>query len=285
MGTGPTLSFLVPGETTAQQTIAIVLDGDGGTDTITYAIQPLPPLEARASAVPTTGTAPLNVQLEGAGVGGTGVYKFEWSFGDGSPTSPEQSPAHVYPNDGTFTAMLTVRDSAGGSATATVTIEVGAVAGGGFGCDQIDVFWVASRRDYHCEALAIGDRPYTDSDVGLAAVPPELDGTAWIRTANRDARRARRWLMFFRVTAPVKVMVGFDAEATRLPRWLRSWNEEGATVTLDNGRQLRLFSREYEPGWVVLLGGNRARGARWPRGVRPMHYVVGLAAAAQPSQP
>jgi len=101
----------------------------------------------------------------------------------------------------------------------------------------------------------------TTSDVAFAAIPPELDNNAWIQTANRDARRRRHWHILFRVTAPVKVMVGFDAEATRLPRWLSHyWKDEGETVTLNNGRVLNLYSRDYEPGWVVLLGGNRARG-------------------------
>ena len=173
---------------------------------------------------------------------------------------------------------MTVRDAAGGTATATDVITARPATGGGFGCDQIDIFWVGSRRDYNCEILSSGDRPYTDSDVVLSAIPPELENTAWIQTANRDARRRRRWIVFFRVTAPVKVMVGFDAEATRLPRWLRSyWTDEGKTVALDNGRVLNLYSREYQPGSVVLLGGNRARGARWPRGVKPINYVVGLA--------
>ena len=173
---------------------------------------------------------------------------------------------------------MTVRDAAGGTATATDVITARPATGGGFGCDQIDIFWVGSRRDYNCEILSSGDRPYTDSDVVLSAIPPELENTAWIQTANRDARRGRRWIVIFRVTAPVKVMVGFDAEATRLPRWLRScWTDEGKTVALDNGRVLNLYSREYQPGSVVLLGGNRARGARWPRGVKPINYVVGLA--------
>lgn len=280
-GTGLAITFVVPPDSTALQKILIVLDGDGGPERLEYPIRPAAaPLVAMAEATPTTGTIPLTVQFMGSASGGAGSYTFEWNFGDGSALTTEQNPSHIYQSAGSFTPVLTVRDVASGTATATVVISARSATGAGFECDQIDVFWVASRRDYHCAVLSIGDHPYTDSDVVLAAIPPELENTAWIQTANRDARRRRRWHIIFRVTAPVKVMVGFDAEARRLPRWLRHyWKDEGKTVTLDNGRVLNLYSRDYEPGWVVLLGGNRARGARWPRRVRPIHYVVGLAPA------
>ena len=211
-------------------------------------------------------------------MGGVPGYTFEWNFGDGSALTTEQNPAHAYLQSGTFVAVLTVRDTAGATASSQVPITVRDPSPNtGFSCDQIDFFWVASRRSYQCTVLASGGMPYTDSNLTLATIPAELENTAWIQTPTRDARRRRSWFMFFRTTAPVKVMVGFDAAARRLPRWLRRrWIDEGRTITLDDGRVMNIYSREYRAGWVVL-GSNRARGARWPRGVRPAQYVLGLA--------
>lgn len=82
------------------------------------------PLSATASANPTTGAAPLNVQFTGGASGGTSPYTYSWAFGDGG-TSTSQSPTHTYAADGSYTATLTVTDSASGTATASAYITVG----------------------------------------------------------------------------------------------------------------------------------------------------------------
>ena len=53
--------------------------------------------------------------------GGVGPYRFNWTFGDGSPPSGDQNPVHTYDVPGGFVANLTVSDSVGGSVRATVS--------------------------------------------------------------------------------------------------------------------------------------------------------------------
>ncbi len=77
-----------------------------------------------AAASVTSGVAPLTVQFTGVAAGGDGSLSYEWDFGDGD-TSAEQSPSHVFANNGIFTAAFTATDADGDFATATVTISVG----------------------------------------------------------------------------------------------------------------------------------------------------------------
>jgi PKD repeat protein len=89
------------------------------------------PLTATASGTPTSGNAPLKVSFTGSASGGTAPYTYSWDFGDGSATSTAQNPSHTYTTAGTYTAKLTVTDSASpaSTATSTVSIKVSAVGG------------------------------------------------------------------------------------------------------------------------------------------------------------
>ena len=64
------------------------------------------------------------VSVTGTVSGGTGLYTYDWAFGDGSPHSSQLSPDHTYAAGGTYTASFTVADSAGATASATVQISV-----------------------------------------------------------------------------------------------------------------------------------------------------------------
>jgi PKD repeat protein len=88
------------------------------------------PLAASASAVPTSGQVPLSVAFTGSATGGTPPYHYSWNFGDGS-TSTSQNPSHTYNAAGTYTATLTVTDSASPahSAASSVTITGSPIAG------------------------------------------------------------------------------------------------------------------------------------------------------------
>jgi PKD repeat protein len=85
---------------------------------------------AVAGATPSSGVAPLEVQLSSAGSAdpdGT-IAEFEWDFGDGSAVSTDADPIHTYTTVGTFTATLTVTDDDGASATATTTVTTSPAA-------------------------------------------------------------------------------------------------------------------------------------------------------------
>lgn len=78
-------------------------------------------LVATASANRTVGRAPLRVRFSSAG---SSDGNYSWSFGDGTPDVTEADPSHVYTAPGIYTAVLTVTDSQGDSATSQVEIRV-----------------------------------------------------------------------------------------------------------------------------------------------------------------
>nr|WP_083976573.1 ThuA domain-containing protein [Herbidospora sakaeratensis] len=83
---------------------------------------------AQAKADRTNGPVPLTVQFSSAGSAdpdGTPLT-YAWDFdGNGSVDSTEANPARTYTTAGNFTAVLTVRDQSGATATANVPIVAG----------------------------------------------------------------------------------------------------------------------------------------------------------------
>lgn len=102
--------------------ILTVTDADSDTTAASVAIIVSGALLATASATPTSGPIPLNVQFTGSAAGGTPGYTYSWTFGDGGSRS-SQSPAHIYVSAGTFTATLTVTDSASNHNSSSVVIH------------------------------------------------------------------------------------------------------------------------------------------------------------------
>ncbi|MGV8042055.1 MAG: PKD domain-containing protein [Thermoanaerobaculaceae bacterium] len=85
-------------------------------------------LTCSASASPSSGTAPLQVQHSAAATatGCSGTVAYDWDFGDGSPHSTTQSPLHTYAGVGDHTWTLTASIGATTcSRTGTVTVRAG----------------------------------------------------------------------------------------------------------------------------------------------------------------
>ncbi len=66
---------------------------------------------------PSTGYSPLNTQFSSTVIGGTGVYTYNWTFGDGSTDNTKTATSHLY-STGSYNTALTVVDSANNTATA-----------------------------------------------------------------------------------------------------------------------------------------------------------------------
>lgn len=120
------LSALASWPTGGQKTIAVqVIDGDGGvtTDTTTIDVNFTPVADAGG---PYSGN-------EGEPITFTAVatdtdrdtLTYRWDMGDGSSPKSDPVVTHIYPDNGTYIATLTVRDGQGGiiSDTAQVTIS------------------------------------------------------------------------------------------------------------------------------------------------------------------
>ena len=103
-------------------------DGKGKIWRISYAKGNQPPVAA-ATATPSTGAAPLSVQLSAAGSSDADpgdTLSYSWDLdGDGNfGDSTAVAPTHVYTEAGVHVATVRVSDPDGASDTASVTIHV-----------------------------------------------------------------------------------------------------------------------------------------------------------------
>jgi glucose/arabinose dehydrogenase/PKD repeat protein len=89
----------------------------------TGTVQDNNPPVATASATPSSGPAPLDVQLSSAGSSDPDgdPLTFAWAFGDGG-TSSFANPTHTYQDPGTYSAVLSVTDGRGGLTRDTVVV-------------------------------------------------------------------------------------------------------------------------------------------------------------------
>ena len=93
------------GNGTAEKSAEIVVTGEPGPGP-----KPDKPVVASFTAKPTSGYAPLNVQLTDTSTGSPTAW--EWNFGDGV-SSKTQNPSHTYTTPGTYKATLTVENKEG----------------------------------------------------------------------------------------------------------------------------------------------------------------------------
>ncbi len=76
----------------------------------------------------TDGKLPLTVNFSSVGSKTpepSQSITYSWNFGDGSPASIDPNPSHTYTAAGAYTAVLTVTDSSGRSASASLRITAG----------------------------------------------------------------------------------------------------------------------------------------------------------------
>jgi hypothetical protein len=79
--------------------------------------------DADFAVTPAAGPAPLTVNFTDTSSGSP--TEWSWDFGDGSPASTEQRPAHVYTAPGTYDVTLTVTNDVGANTvTKTAAIRV-----------------------------------------------------------------------------------------------------------------------------------------------------------------
>ncbi len=85
---------------------------------------------AFVAADKTYGAVPLTVNFTSAGSFDPegDALTYTWNFGDGTPTSNEVNPTHIFTTSGTRTVKLTIKDTANNTATKTLAVYPGASA-------------------------------------------------------------------------------------------------------------------------------------------------------------
>ncbi len=78
--------------------------------------------EARFTATPSTGYAPLTVNFNDLSTGNP--IGWSWDFGDGSELSELQNPVHTYRGPGSYTVILLTTNPGGSNKTLSTTITV-----------------------------------------------------------------------------------------------------------------------------------------------------------------
>ncbi len=128
--TGSSATFSTTISSAGSYPITLAVSNSGGTasasGTVTVIAPVVTPANPVASASVTSGVAPLAINFSTTnGTGGTAPYSYAWTFGDGS-SSTSQNPSHTYAAAGTYTAYVTVSDSAGGTKSNSLTVTVSA---------------------------------------------------------------------------------------------------------------------------------------------------------------
>jgi PKD repeat protein len=115
-------------------TTLTVMDDDGAADMASVMITVSePPANVAPTAVIKTnassGEAPVSIAFDGSGSTDPegAIATYQWNFGDGM-TASGVSTVHVYAEEGVYTAVLTVTDSAGAKGNSSVVITVSAKA-------------------------------------------------------------------------------------------------------------------------------------------------------------
>ena len=127
-GTGatPQATYTVPG--TYQVTLNVT-DNRGAVGTATSQVvvtrPPNQPPTAQLAATPTTGTAPLLVQLSSAGSSDPegAIASYSWNYGNGQ-TGTGPNPSVIYNTPGTYVVTLTVTDGDGATNARSTTVTV-----------------------------------------------------------------------------------------------------------------------------------------------------------------
>ena len=105
--------------------------GDGGGSGSNAAPLNSPPV-ASFTATPSSGTAPLSVQLDASAStdNGGSIVTYNWNFGDSSAAGSGVTTSHAYAAPGTYTVTLTVTDNGGttGSTTRQVSVNSSSTA-------------------------------------------------------------------------------------------------------------------------------------------------------------
>ncbi|WNM58127.1 right-handed parallel beta-helix repeat-containing protein [Candidatus Nitrospira allomarina] len=119
---------------------------------------------------------------------------------------------------------------------------------------------VASGRAYVVPAsgLQAGARVYIDRGYTFKTVPSNVQGGAYIQTANDDKAGTNSASIRFTVNQPVLVYVAHGDRISSKPSWLSTFTNTGAKLVTSDAT-FSLFVRSF-PAGTITLGGNASGG-------------------------
>jgi parallel beta-helix repeat protein len=126
-GQKPTYTFNTPGVYTMTLNVTDAA-GNWATDTVVITVLDITKPVANAGSDKTINVGTAVTFDAGGSTDNVGIVSYEWNFGDGT-TGTGIKATHTYASQGTYTATLTVKDSAGNTATDSITITVHAAEG------------------------------------------------------------------------------------------------------------------------------------------------------------
>ena len=121
-GPKPTYTFTTPGVYTLTLNVTDAA-GNWATDALVITVLDITKPVANAGQ-DQTGKVGASVTFDaGASSDNVDIVSYEWNFGDGT-TGTGKTTTHTYTSPGTYTVTLTVKDTAGNSATVSKTVTV-----------------------------------------------------------------------------------------------------------------------------------------------------------------
>ncbi len=132
-GNTPTLTYTYDKIGTYQFSVRLK-DTQGGTSVLTREAVVGSELDMRPVAdfqmVPGNGTAPVRIQFDGriSRAKKGSLVKYEWNFGDGTPSESAEVVTHEFKKGGSYTVSLSVTDEDGQSTTKENKLEIASSA-------------------------------------------------------------------------------------------------------------------------------------------------------------
>ncbi|MFZ1747024.1 MAG: FG-GAP-like repeat-containing protein [Nitrospirales bacterium] len=231
----PTQGENVPNPDTTPPTIALMGPQNSATVSGTITLS--------ATASDNIGVVAVQFRLNGNNLGPEDTTK---------PFSLSWDTTTV-PNDSS-TLTATARDAAGNTTTAApVTVTVSNATSPAL---IISNLTVASGQSYVMPAagLQAGSTVYIDRSFTFTTVPSNVEGAAFIQTANNDKAATNAGFLSFHVNQPVTVYVAHDVRITPKPSWLTTFTDTGKDLATSDAI-LHLFARAFSVG-TITLGGN-----------------------------
>jgi polygalacturonase len=166
-------------------------------------------------------------------------------------------------------STITVSGASGGT-TRTASASLGVTGGGPATITGLTVADTANAADWSVQqGLGTGVAQYGDRAFTFTAVPTDLAGATWIRTANDSKAATNDPLVRFTLTGQAAVSVAVDTRLGRRPWMDATWLDTGTALVNNEGtpKRFQVFQKTFAAG-PVALGPSGGGGSMYTVAVR-----------------